>query len=181
VQPDPGATGESLAALASALADVRGQVLAVNERLDAAGLTGDLNLAERFEALSKTVADALDAMAPKGPPAPRWIGVTKEGYEKIDQAVYDAQMAALKNWIDVVLRAEYGGYDLRECWPNHRHAIWELSTLATEWHRTYGGRKPDLARALDFYDRWLPDTMRRVNGYTSKCVAGCSLTTNRRY
>jgi hypothetical protein len=170
-QPDP--AGESLAALASALADLRGQVLVVNQRLDAAGLTGDLNLAERFEALAATVADALKAITAAGPPAPVWIGMDKE--------TYDRQLAELTKWVDAVLRAEYGGYDLRDCWANHHHVIWELSTLATEWHRTYGGRKPDLARALDFYDRWLPNTMRRVNGYTSKCVVECSLISNRRY
>jgi hypothetical protein len=147
VQPDPEATGESLAALASAIADVRGQVL--------------------------LVAEALASLTPKGPPVPRWIGIGQETYDK--------QLAALKNWIDVVLRPEYGGYDLRDCWANHHHVIWELSTLATEWHRAYGGRKPDLARTLDFYDRWLPNTMRRVNEYTRKCVAECDEIAQRRY
>jgi hypothetical protein len=49
-------------------------------------------------------------------------------------------------------------------------AIWELSTLAAEWHRTYSGTRPDLARALEFYDRWLPGTMRRIP--TSPAHAG---------
>lgn len=52
--------------------------------------------------------------------------------------------------------------------------IWELSTLAAEWHRTYGGNRPDLARALEFHDRWLPGTMRRITGitrtYKPRCV-----------
>ena len=173
MQPDPQAAGESLAALAAQIADVRGQVLAVNQRLDAAGLTGDLNLADRFEELSHTVAEALAAIAAAGPPAPRWDGIGKETYDK--------QLAELAEWIGNVLRPEYGGYDLRECWANHRHVIWELSTLATEWHRTYSRRKPDLTRALDFYSRWLPDTMRRVNGYTRECTVECILVARRRY
>ncbi len=57
-----------------------------------------------------------------------------------------------------MLRQHYGGYELRDCWPRHVHAIWELSTLAAEWHRTYSGSRPDLVRALEFYDRWLPGT-----------------------
>ena len=65
-----------------------------------------------------------------------------------------------------MLRQHYGGYELPDCWPRHIHAIWELSTLAAEWHRTYGGTRPDLARALEFYDRWLPGTMRRITGIT---------------
>jgi len=59
-----------------------------------------------------------------------------------------------------VLRQHYSGYELRECWPRHTHAVWELSTLAAEWHHIYAGTRPDLARALEFYDRWLPARIR---------------------
>jgi len=31
----------------------------------------------------------------------------------------------------------------------------------------------DLARALEFYDRWLPGTMRRIDGITRACVPEC--------
>jgi hypothetical protein len=72
-----------------------------------------------------------------------------------------------------VLRQHYGGYELRECWPSHIHAVWELSTLAAEWHHAYGGTRPDLARALEFYDRWLPGAMRRITGITGKCMPHC--------
>jgi hypothetical protein len=63
-EPSPRALGESLAALAAQLADLRGEIRAINERLDQAGLRADLNLADRFEDLAQTVADALDAAAP---------------------------------------------------------------------------------------------------------------------
>ena len=72
-----------------------------------------------------------------------------------------------------MLRQHYGGYELRDCWPSHIHAIWELSTLAAEWHHTYGGNRPDLARALEFYDRWLPNTMRRIASITRTCMPEC--------
>jgi hypothetical protein len=58
----------------------------------------------------------------------------------------------------------------------HIHAVWELSTLAAEWHHAYGGTFPDLARVLEFYDRWLPGTMRRITGITGitgKCIPDC--------
>ena len=55
----------------------------------------------------------------------------------------------------------------------HIDAVWELSTLAAEWHHAYGGTRPDLAGALEFYDRWLPGTMRRINAITGKCVPEC--------
>jgi hypothetical protein len=73
-----------------------------------------------------------------------------------------------------VLRQHYGGYELQECWPRHIHVIWELSTLAAEWHRTYGGTRPDLARALEFYDRRLPGTMRRISDITRTCMPKCA-------
>ena len=164
-EPSPRALGESLAALAVQLADLRGQIRATNERLDQAGLSDGLNLAARFEDLAQTVAEALDAAAPGGPAAPYWIG--------LDRGTYHAQLADLRRWTDSVLRQHYGGYELRDCWPHHMHAVWELSTLAAEWHRTYSGSRPDLARALEFYDRWLPNTMRRVAGMTRACMTQC--------
>ena len=72
-----------------------------------------------------------------------------------------------------MLRQQYRGYELRDCWPSHIHAIWELSALAAEWHHVYGSKRPDLGRALEFYDRWLPGTMRRVTDITRTCMPEC--------
>ena len=144
--PSPRALGESLAALAAQVADLRGQIQAINDRLDRAGLRAGLDLADRFEDLAQTVTDALDAAAPRGPAAPYWIG--------LDRDTYTARLADLRRWADTVLRQHYGGYQLPECWSRHIHAVWELSTLAAEWHRTYTGGRPDLARALEFYDEY---------------------------
>jgi hypothetical protein len=165
--PSPQALGESLAALAAQVADLRGQIRVLNERLDQAGLHVGLNLAARFEDLAQTVADALDAAAPRGPAAPSWIG--------LDRDTYHAQLADLRRWADTVLRQHYGGYELPECWPRHIHVIWELSTLAAEWHHIYTGTRPDLARALEFHDRWLPATMRRITGITRGCMPQCAM------
>ena len=131
-----------------------------------AGLRGGLNLAARFEDLAQTVTGVLDAASPRGPAAPSWIC--------LDRDTYHAQLADLRQWADTVLRQHYGGYELRECWPRHIHAVWELSTLAAEWHRTYAAAHPDLARALEFYDRWLPGTMRRITDITRGCMPQCS-------
>jgi hypothetical protein len=164
-EPPAQALGESLAALAAQVADLRGQMALTNERLDRAGLSGDLDLAARFEELTRTVTDALDAAAPAGSAAPCWIG--------LDRQAYAAQLAELRQWADIVLRQHYGGYELPDCWPNHIHAIWELSTLAAEWHHIYGAHRPNLGRALEFYDRWLPGTMRRIASITRACVPEC--------
>ncbi len=165
VEPSYQAPDETLAALAVQVAVLRGQVHAVNARLDQAGLDPGLNLADRFEELAQAVADALDTAAPRGPAAPYWIG--------LDRDTYATQLADLRRWAEIVLGQHYGGYELRECWPRHIHAVWELSTLAAEWHRTYSGSRPDLARALEFYDRWLPGTMRRITGITRTCTPHC--------
>lgn len=68
--PSPHALAESLGALAAQVADLRGQIRTLNERLDRAGLHADLNLAARFEELASIVADALDTATPRGPAAP---------------------------------------------------------------------------------------------------------------
>jgi len=164
-EPSVQALSESLAALAAQVAALRGQVALISQRLDRAGLRGDLDLAARFEELAQTVADTLDAAAPRGPAAPCWIG--------LDRQAYTAQLAELRRWADAVLRQQYGGYELRDCWPSHIHAVWELSTLAAAWHHAYGGKRPDLARALEFYDRWLPGTMRRITAITRTCIPEC--------
>ena len=164
-EPSPDALGESLAALAVQVAALRGQIHAINSRLDQAGLHDGLDLAARFEELARTVADTLETAAPRGPAAPSWIG--------LDRATYHARLADLRRWADTVLRQHYGGYELRDCWPRHLHAIWELSTLAAEWHRVYTGPRPDLARALEFYDRWLPGTMHRIADITRACMPQC--------
>jgi hypothetical protein len=114
-EPRAQALGESLATLAAQVADLRGQVAQVNQRLDRAGLRGDLNLVARFEELARSVADTLDAAAPRGPAAPSWIGLDREGYL--------AELAKLRHWTDTVLRQHYSGYELRHCWPSHIHAV----------------------------------------------------------
>jgi hypothetical protein len=165
-QPDQ-PVGETVAALAVQVAALRGQVRAINRRLDQAGLRGDVNLAARFEQLAQTVAETLDAAAARRATAPYWIG--------LDPDTRSTRLAELRHWVDTVLRTQYGGYELRGCWASHIHVVWELSTLAAEWHRTYSGLRPDLGRALEFYDRWLPGTMRRVSEYTRACAGQCSM------
>jgi hypothetical protein len=117
--------------------------------------------------LVRTMADSLDSASPRGPAAPYWLDLEREAYA--------ARLAELKQWADTVLRPNYGGYELRDCWPSRIHVIWELSTLAAEWHQTYSGKRPDLPRALEFYDRWLPRTMRLVSEYSRACIGLCSV------
>jgi hypothetical protein len=162
--PEPTPAAPPAAALAAQLASLRGQVRAIFARLDRAGLTGDRNLAAELTGLAGIVSQAVDTR-PNGAAAPYWIGLSPD-----DRA---ARLAELRQWADTILRAEYGGYPLPACWASHPHAIWELSTLAAEWHRTYDRKRPDLNRALEFHDRWLPGAMRRVADITRRCNPEC--------
>jgi hypothetical protein len=69
------ALGESLAALAAQVADLRSQVALISQRLDRTGVRDDVDLVARFEELAATVATALGAVAPRGPAVPSWIGL----------------------------------------------------------------------------------------------------------
>ncbi len=151
-EPSPRALGESLAALAVQVADLRGQVRVISTRFEQAGLRADLNLVARFEDLAQTVTDALEAAAPRRPAAPYRIGR--------DRDIYATRLAELRQWADTVLRQHYGGYELRDCWPHHIHAVWELSTLAAEWHR------PTTAAALTWPGPW--------SSTTGGCPAPCA-------
>lgn len=162
--PEPPPHGDG-AALPAQVAALRGQVRAIFARLDKAGLTGDRNLAAELHDLAALVTETTSTRA-NGPAAPCWIGLNPD-----DRA---ARLAELRQWADTILRREYGGYPLPECWASHPHVIWELSTLAAEWHRTYNRKRPDLNRALEFNDRWLPGTMRRIADITRKCNPECA-------
>jgi hypothetical protein len=69
----------------------------------------------------------------------------------------------------------YGGTDPLTGREIRLRKTWELSTLAAAWHHAYSGPHPDLARALEFYDRWLPGTMRRIAAITRTCVPECAM------
>ena len=69
---------------------------------------GDLDLVARFEGLARTVADTLDAIAPRGPAAPSWIG--------LDRQAYLVQLTGVQHWADTILRQHYSTYELRDCW-----------------------------------------------------------------
>ena len=170
--PEPPPTGDP-AALAAQITNVRGQVAALKTRLDndvigkqLVALTEIKRLRDQVTELARAATETHDSDRQHGPAAPYWIG--------LDRAEYAAQLTELRQWADTVLRREYAGYQLPACWANHPHAIWELSTLAAEWHRTYSSNRPSLDRALEFHDRWLPGTMRRIADITRRCNPECA-------
>lgn len=148
-----------------------------NARLTAEGIGPTLamrrdikNLREQAGALAATLAAALDQGKLKAPRGPRW--------DNLDQAAEAAQLAALRDWVNGVLRVQYPGYKLPDCWANHREALWELGALHAEWLRIFGGpRGADLESMLWFHERWLPGALARLNraitckGFGFECQA----------
>ena len=146
-EPTPRALGESLAALATQIADLRGQIGTISGRLDQSGLSAGVNLAARFEELAQTVTGALEAAAPRGPAAPYWIG--------LDRDTYATRLAELRGWADTVLRQHYGGYELRDCWPRPSTPSGNCPPWAPS------GTAPTAAHALTWPRPW------------SSTIAGC--------
>jgi hypothetical protein len=174
--PDPSPAANT-AEVAAQVAALRGQVAALKTRLDndvigkhLVALAEIKRLRSQMNELAQTMiqpqTETRDGRRPHGPAAPYWIDLSPQDHA--------SQLAELRQWADTVLSREYGGYQLPDCWPNHPHAIWELSTLAAEWHRTYSDSRPSLDRALEFHDRWLPGTMRRIADITRRCNPECA-------
>ena len=172
--PDPSPAANT-AEVAAQVAALRGQVAALKTRLDNDVIGKHLvalaeikrlrsQVTELAQTMTQPQTETHDCGRQRVQAAPYWIGLSPQDHA--------SQLAELRQWADTVLRREYGGYQLPACWANHPHAIWELSTLAAEWHRTYSSR-PDLDRALEFHDRWLPGTMRRIADITRRCNPEC--------
>ena len=83
-EPSPSGDTAATAALAVQVAALRVQVRLIFARLDKAGLTGDLNLADRLAELARTVTQSLDS--PPRAAAPYWIG--------LDPAEHAAQLGS---------------------------------------------------------------------------------------
>jgi hypothetical protein len=122
-------------------------------------------LGEKVEALAAALANAVDQGKLEAPAAPRW--------DDLDQAEEAAQIAALRGWVNGVLRVQYPEYTLPACWEAHRAALWELGNLHAEWRRVYGDpRGVDLESALWFHERWLPGAVNRLSRAINS-DAGC--------
>jgi hypothetical protein len=169
-EPDP------IAALAAQLETLRGQLArytgetgALRARLEEFAGQDMVQLGE-IRRLSGKVDEAISKRDAADPPAPFWL--------RLDDEEYAARLAELRDWVERFARIQYPGYfaKLPLCWEAHPDALWELSTLMTEWVRIYGD--PDsrpLADALVFHDRYMPGVLDRL-AQAIKCDAtGCRM------
>jgi hypothetical protein len=139
-------------------------------RRDIKKLREDLDqLCAEVAGLSAAVKSGLDGGKAKAPHGPRWDNLGQ------DQEV--AQLARLREWVNGVLRVQYPGYQLTDCWANHREALWELGALHAEWQRIFGNpRGVDLESMLWFHERWLPGTIGRLNRVNTCNSFECNVT-----
>jgi hypothetical protein len=118
--------------------------------------------------LTEALDEAISKRRLKPPPAPYWL--------RLPAAERSKRLAELHSWVEDFLRVHYPGYTsgLRDCWPNHPEAVWELSTVMTEWLRVYGDEdNRDLSAALWWHERWLPGVLARLLKAIPCDEAGC--------
>jgi hypothetical protein len=168
-EPDP------VAVLAAQLEELRGQMEGLRStvrqwdaRLEREGIGATLVLRAEVKKLTRTLDEAISVRRLKPPPAPYWLGLPPAEHRK--------QFAELHSWVEDFLRVHYPGYatNLQVCWANHPEAVWELSTLMTEWLRIYGDEgNRDLSGALWWHERWLPGVLARLAKAIRCDQAGC--------
>ena len=169
-EPDPAAAlAAQLAQLRATLAEYqrvlgeqRGALAALDERMDRAQVD---DLAARFAKLAQLVADSLDAMSPKGPALPRW--------DKLEGTARDLEVGRVRKWVARVLRPLYldgSRWELPQCWPQHPHAVAELSWLSVYWIYIWDRPRPGpIDKAADWHDRFLPGVMARLEYLAERC------------
>jgi len=138
------------------------QCMAVRTTLRQAGLTGDLNVPAELRSLAEAVAALTTAQRRQRPQVPRW--------DQLTGAALAEAMAALRQWVNGTLLADFPSTVPRECWPAHRDVVWELSALHGEWQRIHAGDQADLAGLLDWLDRWRPRAEARIGAALEGCT-----------
>ena len=129
-----------------------------------------LMLRLEIKQLGEKLDEALAKRKAADPTAPYWLGLSAEEHA--------GRLGELRAWVEQVGLVQYRGYfeKLPSCWPAHREAVIELSTVMAEWVRIYGD--PDsrpLQDALVWNDKWLPGVLGRLAAAIRCDVAGCRL------
>ncbi|MGH3156024.1 MAG: hypothetical protein ACRDNF_05560 [Streptosporangiaceae bacterium] len=99
-----------------------------------------------------------------------WCWLTMPGQE------HDEKLTELSDWVNTVLCIQYPDYTtghIRNCWPHHPEARWELAWLYHLWTRAYLAGHPAPKDAADWHDRWAPGVTRRLDAVMRRCEAGC--------
>lgn len=169
-EPDPvSALAGQVAQLRADLSRYMGETGSLRARLDdGAGREAVIRL--EIKKLGEKVDEATGRRKADDPQAPYWLGLSEEEHA--------ARLSQLRAWVEQVGFGQYPGYfeRLKKCWPAHREAVIELSTLMTEWVRIYG--EPDnrpLQDALIWNDKWLPGVLTRLEVAITCDAMGCRI------
>jgi hypothetical protein len=128
----------------------------------------------RLKKLAAALERAINAGKCAPPLAPYWAGPAKPGER-------EAEIGAIRDWVDEFLRVQYADWAPPRCWPRHPVAVWEVGNLYTEWQRIYADpENRSLEGALWWHERWFPGVRDRVwagpRALLSECMSGaCKL------
>jgi hypothetical protein len=150
----------------------QGEIAALRAQLDRSTGQGMVVLV-KVKQLAERLNEALAKRRLAPPPAPWWGA---------DETETRSMLAELRHWVENFAKKHYPAYMARlpACWPNHPEAVWELSTLMTEWERIYSdAENRDLAGALWWHERWLPGVITRLEKANTCDESGCRRLTRR--
>ena len=159
----------TLAALAAQVERLQRQLDTQQQQITHAQESADhahrvlVDIVDRVKAIADHTARQQPATKPAGPVS--WLTI-----EDTDAA--RTLLADLVDWLTRVYAHYPGAVDaLGECWPYHPTAVEELLALRAGWHAAYTSPDATAARALDWHDRHLSGTLRRLRA----ALADCSL------
>lgn len=138
--------------------------LATKQREHAAALSDITELRHQVEQILALLTEQDDAS-----PA-TWFWLTMTEQER------NEKFSELSDWVETVLRPQYPDYlaeHIRQCWPNHPEARWELAWLYQLWSLAYLPERRAPKDAADWHDRWTPGVLRRLSLVMARCEAGC--------
>jgi hypothetical protein len=163
----------SVAALAIHVNGLRRDLEALATKMDALTSTQQEHAAvlDGIAELRRQVEQILAVLTEEDDASPTtWFWLTMTEHE------HDEQLAELSDWVDTVLRTQYPNYladQIRQCWPNHPEARWELAWLYRLWSLAYLAKTPAPKDAADWHDRWSPGVIRRLSQVMGRCEGAC--------
>lgn len=104
----------------------------------------------------------MEANHPAGPAVIAWHDLDAEEYAR--------QLAALAAWVTILLESyPHARASVPDCWQAHKDAVTDLGLAWCEFTRIYSRKRPPVADALPYWDRWLPGVLKRVSDATRAC------------
>jgi hypothetical protein len=168
-------TGQTSARIEGLAASVE----ALGEQLRAAGATADTgqrldDVAADVDALSEQVRVLMELQEGGGDTGTVW------DWEALTRDQASRAWTELVRWLDQQFLPrnpdvlEKAGQGLKRawapCWYRHPDVVDDLSALYGAWKAAYHGKNRSEARAIEWRNRWLPDTITRLRATLGTCA-----------